>query len=490
MAQADVAPIAVAVIGGGFIADYHVNGIRAAGGAEVTVLVSRSAANAARRSVDLGIARWETDYRVVLADPAIDAVVVATPDDTHAAIAIESANQLAETRAALADLAEASRVIRENSAAVERAAEAHEALTGLLLRGAGLGELAASVSELLGGAVCLTDDQGRVLHGTEADAHGTGVEAAAAESARTGRAVFAAGRWIAAVQAGGEHLGTLAFRGPADLGKADRRILERAAMVTALRLLTERSVREAEHQVRGELLTDLLDAVGRPDPDAAGLRERARRLSADLDAAHVLVVARAEDADRRRLASAAAHLAATRHGLAGERSGTIVLLLPGTEPTATARDVVHHLHAAIQRPVTAGAAGPAFGPLAVAALFEEAERCLGALLALGRIGDGACAADLGFVGLLLGGGRVPGFVEEALGPVLEYDARRQTDLLRTLEAYFACGGNLMRAKDRLHVHVNTVTQRLERIGKLLGADWQAPDRALELQLALRLHRLR
>ena len=409
---------------------------------------------------------------------------------THAAIAIESANQLAETKAALAELAEASRVIREHSAAVERAAEAHEALTGLLLRGAGVGELAASVSDLLGGAVSLTDDQGRVLHGTEADARGAGVAAAAAESGRTGRAVLNGGRWIAAIQAGGEHLGTLTFRGPAELDKADQRILERAAMVTALRLLTERSVREAEHQVRGELLTDLLDAVGRPDPDVAGLRERARRLSADLDAAHVLVVARAEDADRRRLASAAAHLAATRRGLAGERAGTIVLLLPGTEPTATARDVVHHLHAAIQRPVTAGAAGPAFGPLAVAALFPEADRCLSALLALGRLGDGACAADLGFVGLLLGGGRVPGFVAGVLGPVLEYDARRQTDLLRTLEAYFACGGNLMRAKDRLHVHVNTVTQRLERIGKLLGADWQAPDRALELQLALRLHRLR
>ena len=48
----------------------------------------------------------------------------------------------------------------------------------------------------------------------------------------------------------------------------------------------------------------------------------------------------------------------------------------------------------------------------------------------------------------------------------------------------------MRAKDRLHVHVNTVTQRLDRIAKLLGPDWQSPDRALELQLALRLHRLR
>jgi DNA-binding PucR family transcriptional regulator len=37
------------------------------------------------------------------------------------------------------------------------------------------------------------------------------------------------------------------------------------------------------------------------------------------------------------------------------------------------------------------------------------------------------------------------------------------------------------------VHVNTVTQRLDRIAQLLGSDWQKPERALEIQLALRLH---
>jgi DNA-binding PucR family transcriptional regulator len=137
--------------------------------------------------------------------------------------------------------------------------------------------------------------------------------------------------------------------------------------------------------------------------------------------------------------------------------------------------------------VTAGAAGPGHGPLGPAQLYRQAAHCLDALLALGRIGDAASAGDLG---LLLGGGQVPGFVERTLGPVLDYDARRSTDLLRTLGAYFACGGNLMRAKDRLHVHVNTVTQLLDRIAKLLGKDWLSPDRALELQLALRLHRLR
>ena len=53
-------------------------------------------------------------------------------------------------------------------------------------------------------------------------------------------------------------------------------------------------------------------------------------------------------------------------------------------------------------------------------------------------------------------------------------ARRGTDLVRTLDAYFASGMSPARTKDDLHVHVNTVAQRLERIGRLLGPDWQSP----------------
>ena len=92
--------------------------------------------------------------------------------------------------------------------------------------------------------------------------------------------------------------------------------------------------------------------------------------------------------------------------------------------------------------------------------------------------------------LLLAGDRdIVGFVDRTIGQVVAYDDRRGTDLLRTLDAYFACGMSPARTKDDLHVHVNTVAQRLERVGRLLGEDWQSPARALEIQLALRLHRL-
>jgi DNA-binding PucR family transcriptional regulator len=59
----------------------------------------------------------------------------------------------------------------------------------------------------------------------------------------------------------------------------------------------------------------------------------------------------------------------------------------------------------------------------------------------------------------------------------------------TLEAYFGAGASASRAAETLHVHVNTVTQRLERVSQLIGDQWQQPDRALDVQLALRLHRL-
>lgn len=71
-----------AIIGAGFIADYHIGGLRAAG-AEVTALVGRDLERTVLRAQRLGIARAETELAAVLDDPAIDGIVVATPDSTH-----------------------------------------------------------------------------------------------------------------------------------------------------------------------------------------------------------------------------------------------------------------------------------------------------------------------------------------------------------------------------------------------------------------------
>ncbi|MEU6512269.1 GAF domain-containing protein [Streptomyces sp. NPDC046942] len=407
-----------------------------------------------------------------------------------AAAAIDTANLLTETRAALAGLERANEIIRDRSAVIERASEVHDRLTELVLRGGGVHDVAAAVSEVLDGTVEFTEPGAAPAEALQA-------------SRAEGHAVRHGGDWIAPVAAGGELLGALVLRGHPDLDPVDQRTLERAAMVTSLLLLARRSAAEAEQRVRGELLDDLLDAR---DRDPRLLRDRAARLHADLDATHVVLAARldgpAADADeeaaaRRRLWSAASHLAATRHGLAAARDGGTVLLLPlgtGDSATEVARRTARDLGTAVRQPVTVGASAPVTGlaarPETVAAAYVEGRRCLEALHLLGRAGDGAAAEDFGFLGLLLAGDRdIAGFVERTVGPVVAYDERRGTDLLRTLDAYFACGMSPARTKDALHVHVNTVAQRLERVGRLLGADWQTPARALEIQLALRLHRL-
>ncbi|WP_410576575.1 helix-turn-helix domain-containing protein [Amycolatopsis sp. lyj-108] len=399
----------------------------------------------------------------------------------HAAIALDNAHLLDETRRAVAELNAANATISAHNDAMRRAEDAHDRLMDLVLRGGDLAEVAAAVADVLGGAIAVYDAEGVVLARTGAVLSLS--RAAVSASRASGRAVSTEDGWLCAVQAGQEFLGSLVLGGGPSLGEADRRLFERAGVVTAVLLMQRRSVARAEDEVRGELLSDLITAPGR-NPSA--LLARGRRLGVDLSTPHAVLIAHSDDVSRRRLAAAA-----VRHAdLVGVHADEVVLLVRGADPGALARSVAAELSSTMDCPVTVGAAGPAASPRELAVAHAEAARCVASLLALGRAGEGASMADLGFVGLLLGEHADLGaYVTATIGPVLDYDERRGTDLIGTLRAYFACGGNLTRAKELLHVHVNTVVQRLDRIASLLGEQWQAPERALELQLALRLHRL-
>ncbi|MFB9902696.1 PucR family transcriptional regulator [Allokutzneria oryzae] len=335
----------------------------------------------------------------------------------------------------------------------EGIAEVQDRLISVAVGGGGVGELARIVADVLGGAVVVTDEEGREL-------------------ARAGTRRGRADTIRAAARARGRRLGELVLN-HAGLDDSGRRILEHAAAVTALVLLIRSSASAAEEKARGELLTDIL--AGRDE-----VRDRARRLGVDLDSPHCVVVV----TGAARLAPAAARFAGAHGGLAVEHDGHVVLLLPGADAADHANRCAHTLGAELRRPVTAGAA-PARESVAHA--HAEARRCLTALLALGGTGRGASAEQLGFVGLVLADRPEPKvFVRATLGPLLDHDARRGTRLVPTLRAYFAAGRSPTRAKDLLNVHVNTVAQRMERIGSLLGPGWQEPGRALEVELALRL----
>ena len=128
----------------------------------------------------------------------------------------------------------------------------------------------------------------------------------------------------------------------------------------------------------------------------------------------------------------------------------------------------------------------------VAGAFAEARTAADTLVALGRAGHGAALADLGFVGLVAADhADVDAYLARVLGPLLDYDAARGTELVATLGAYFACGASPRRAAG--------AAARARQHGRRSGSTGSAccwaptgrhPERALELQLALRLRLVR
>ncbi len=396
----------------------------------------------------------------------------------HAAVALENAQLFA-------DLDAAHRTMTGHTAAVESAALAHDRLTDLLVGGGGIDEVAAVLAEVLGGELGIVAPDDSHLAGATVVGDPS---AAARESVASGRTARDGQRYVAAAQAGTEHVATLVLDvGDRELTQPERRTLERGALVTALVILIARTVAETEDRLGGELLADLLTA----DVDAAaGLRERARRRHVSLEPPLVVAVAAIDGLDRSPARRAVSRLATEHRGLAGDHDGRVVLLAPGDDPL----DVGRELAAAVEDAGGRSTVGVAPGsPDALTRAYAEARRCLDTLLTLGRTGQVSDPAGLGLTRLLLGENgpeQLGTFVSDTLGPVLAYDEARGTSLVGTLEAWFAAGGRARETARVLHVHPNTVAQRLDRVAGLLGADWRAPGRALDLQLALRVHRLR
>lgn len=140
---------------------------------------------------------------------------------------------------------------------------------------------------------------------------------------------------------------------------------------------------------------------------------------------------------------------------------------------------------------SAGLGEPATAPVQLHRSATEARDAA----RLGRLVLGprhvARPADLGVYKLLLAlrdNGELAEFVERTLAP-LRADSRTGDVLIETLDAFFACNGNVSRAKEILHLHRNSLIYRLARARALLGHDLDDPELRLALQLAIKGRRI-
>lgn len=78
------------------------------------------------------------------------------------------------------------------------------------------------------------------------------------------------------------------------------------------------------------------------------------------------------------------------------------------------------------------------------------------------------------------------FVQEILGPIIDYDQDKEGNLLLTLWVYFQANTNVPLAAKNLYIHVNTLRYRITRIEELLGKSLEEEETRFNMYSALKI----
>ncbi|MDO5563706.1 MAG: PucR family transcriptional regulator [Eubacteriales bacterium] len=78
---------------------------------------------------------------------------------------------------------------------------------------------------------------------------------------------------------------------------------------------------------------------------------------------------------------------------------------------------------------------------------------------------------------------------EYLKPIIEYDKKKQLDLLNTIKVYLEESGNAKAMSRILHVHYNTIPYRLEKIKKISNIDLNNSNDRFLIQILLKIYEM-
>jgi PucR C-terminal helix-turn-helix domain/Purine catabolism regulatory protein-like family/GGDEF-like domain len=260
------------------------------------------------------------------------------------------------------------------------------------------------------------------------------------------------------------------------------------AIQQALTVLSvEAGHREALRQTHRRFAAELFELAREGESQASAIAQRLRGLGLEPDAGLVAIVCDRPDADGSLGRFEDALRAADLRAVATVRAGRL-LAVGEWDPKAPADALGAQLVEAMG-PESAVGVG---APVAHCALLDVSLGEAGRACRLARMRqDGRRSASArqltSHAGLLAqqDPDLLEHFCRELLDPLAEYDAARGAELLPTLTAFLASGGRWAATADALHVHVNTLRHRLERVEALTGRELGCPDDRVDLHLALR-----
>lgn len=410
----------------------------------------------------------------------------------HAAIALTSADRLDQLRQLNTEL-------RAQRDALARSEEIHNSLLAVTLRSGGLSGVAEALAELIAAPVLIEGPLHEVLATAgaadllpDSDIRMT-LDAEEHRSSRPTR--IGPGFFVSSPELDGELVARIWFpAGAAEPDPMTVRAVEHASMVVSLELLRARTAVEVEQRLRGELLSEVLGAATQlPEP----VLRRAQLLGHDLSRPHIVIVARLNSLPdrsgkllRQRIFGLVTDLAADQRPrpLAASIRDDIVVLWPeGTAAASTLAASIHRTIVTVAQGVQATVAAAAAGDATYAEVYRSVRGAVTIAVAAHRTNEVVSLADLGVAGLLLqldDPTLLSAFADRTLGPLRAYDDTHGTELVRTIRTYLACHQDRKRGAAELHIHPNTLTQRLQRIETLAAVSLADPSAVLQFATAL------
>jgi sugar diacid utilization regulator len=292
---------------------------------------------------------------------------------------------------------------------------------------------------------------------------------------------------VVVIRPGSEALGAIvAVDADHSAGSHELLAIQHAASALTVEQAHQHELAETKLRLCRQLVDELVTA-GAVDTD--GIFARAAAIGHDLHSPHQVVTIRWRASIPDQAVTLAAEHALSEPGLRpllARRSGLLTALAPHPVDGAA-------LYQAMARELastagTIGVSGRANTPGELPRCLIDSVRAL-EIREKSRSPDGA--SDYMQLGIyrLLGTGEttreVETFVQQWLGPLLDYDARRNTELVRSLATYLDCGGNYDQTAQVLMIHRSTLRYRLHRIRDLTERDLSDVDTRFNMHVATR-----
>ena len=286
------------------------------------------------------------------------------------------------------------------------------------------------------------------------------------------------------------YLSLVAMEGEFDY--LDQLVVEQGALVCGVDMARTKAVREAEKRLKGDLLSAVLSGDLAPRDTQLWVQS----MGLDLNQSHALLRL-AWDGENppslRRLETCVnGEVARQKARVILEAVGSEVVCVCQSKEAALALGAAVLARAAEEYPQVPARCGIG-APVSDLSQWRDSFRQAGQALEMARRlreHQPLYFPDLSVYRLLLQLEYHPelqAFKQEILGPLFAYEGGGE--LLRTLEAYFECNGNLSQAAEMLFIHRNTLIYRMERIAEISGLDLDNTETRLAVQLALRIHRM-